>query len=135
MRSSSVDAEGEEADDVAIQYEQSSDQEPEDQDVQDSDADAEGEEVDDQEDDESEIVGPVKRAATRNRPSNRPNKADDDDEQSASGGDDNSEASSDASSNNGNDWAGESDSAGEEREDPIGQNRCVYVNCSASRVS
>lgn len=126
MRSSSIDAEGEE-DDIAIQDDRSSDQEPEEQDAEDSDQDAEGEEVDEQDDDESEVVGPVKRAATRNRRlSNRPRKIEQS-EDSASGGDDNSEASSDASSNNGNDWAEESDSAEEEREDPVGQNRCVYV--------
>ncbi|GAB7353761.1 hypothetical protein MBLNU459_g4153t2 [Dothideomycetes sp. NU459] len=146
MRSSSADAEGEE-DDVDMQDLRSSDQEQDEQDVEDTDADAEGEEIDEQnedddgngddadeevddddddddDDDESEVVGPVKRAATRSRASMR-NKHKED--VSASEGDDNnSDASSDASSNNENEWAGESDTAEEEREDPIGQNRCVF---------
>ncbi|KAG9584895.1 hypothetical protein KCU97_g9942, partial [Aureobasidium melanogenum] len=133
MRSSSIDAEGEEDDlDMPetqspslqndILEDQDDDEDEEDDDEEDEDADA------DQDDDESEIVGAVKRAPTRSRTS-RARKSRDiessDDDDSASDGDNDSD-SSDESAATQAPWEKESDTAQEQDQDIVTDSTCVY---------
>ncbi|KAI4717777.1 hypothetical protein E4T48_06009 [Aureobasidium sp. EXF-10727] len=129
MRSSSIDAEGED-DDLDMPETQSpslmndvEDQDDEDEeDDEDEDADA------DQDDDESEIVGAVKRAPTRSRAS-RARKSRDietsDDDDSASDRDNDSD-SSDESAATQAPWEKESDTAQEQDQDVVTDSTCVY---------
>ncbi|CAD0088600.1 unnamed protein product [Aureobasidium vineae] len=129
MRSSSIDAEGEE-DDLDMPETQSpslmndvEDQDDEDEeDEEDEDADA------DQDDDESEIVGAVKRAPTRSRTSRARksrNIETSEDDDSASDADNDSD-SSDESAATQAPWEKESDTAQEQDQDVVTDSTCVY---------
>ncbi|KEQ58343.1 uncharacterized protein M437DRAFT_59423 [Aureobasidium melanogenum CBS 110374] len=135
MRSSSIDAEGEEDDlDMPetqspslqndLPEDQDDDEDEEDDDEEDEDADADA----DQDDDESEIVGAVKRAPTRSR-SSRARKSRDiessEDDDSASDGDNDSD-SSDESAATQAPWEKESDTAQEQDQDIVTDSTCVY---------
>ncbi|KAH0401684.1 hypothetical protein KCU89_g3910, partial [Aureobasidium melanogenum] len=134
MRSSSIDAEGEEEDldmpetqSPSLQNDapedQDDDEDEEDDDEEDEDADA-----DQDDDDESEIVGAVKRAPTRSRTS-RARKGRDiessEDDDSASDGDNDSD-SSDESAATQAPWEKESDTAQEQDQDIVTDSTCVY---------
>ncbi|CAD0109344.1 unnamed protein product [Aureobasidium uvarum] len=127
MRSSSIDAEGEE-DDLDMPETQSPSlmndvEDQDDEDEEDEDADA------DQDDDESEIVGAVKRAPTRRSRTSRARKSRDmetsEDDDSASDGDNDSD-SSDESAATQAPWEKESDTAQEQDQDVVTDSTCVY---------
>lgn len=138
MRSSSIDAEGEEDDlDMPetqspslqndVPEDQDDDEDEEDDDEQDEDADADQD--DDDDDDESEIVGAVKRAPTRSRTSRARKSLDtetSEDDESASDGDNDSD-SSDESAATQAPWEKGSDTAQEQDQDIVTDSTCVYV--------
>ncbi|KAI5256748.1 hypothetical protein E4T42_01406 [Aureobasidium subglaciale] len=136
MRSSSVDAEGEEDDldmpetqSPSLQNDAPEDQdedEEDDDDDDDDDVDADAEA--DPDDDESEIVGAVKRAPTRTRTS-RARKSRDaetsEDDDSASDGDNDSDSSEESAATQAP-WDKESDTAQEQDQDVVTDSTCVY---------
>ncbi|CAD0016518.1 unnamed protein product [Aureobasidium pullulans] len=137
MRSSSVDAEGEEDDldmpetqSPSLQNDAPEDQDEEEEDEEEEDDDEDADAEADEDDDGSEIVGAVKRAPTRSRTSRARKSRDldssEDDDESGSDGDNDSDSSEDSAVTQ-TPWDKESDTAQEGDQDVVTNSHCVYV--------
>ncbi|THW20557.1 hypothetical protein D6D19_10533 [Aureobasidium pullulans] len=136
MRSSSVDAEGEEDDldmpetqSPSLQNDAPEDQDEEEEDEEEEDDDEDADAEADEDDDGSEIVGAVKRAPTRSRTSRARKSRDldssEDDDESGSDGDNDSDSSEDSAVTQ-TPWDKESDTAQEGDQDVVTNSHCVY---------
>ncbi|CAD0057591.1 unnamed protein product [Aureobasidium pullulans] len=135
MRSSSVDAEGEEDDldmpetqSPSLQNDAPEDQDEEEEDEEEEDDDEDADAEADEDDDGSEIVGAVKRAPTRSRTSRARKSRDldssEDDDKSGTDGDNDSDSSEDSAVTQ-TPWDKESDTAQEGDQDVVTNSHCV----------